>query len=319
MKFKLGEFVRFIDENREGYITKIIDDQLVAVTGDDDFEIPVAITNLARVHGHMSNDIEKEFGHEVEEEEVAIADFKTKGLSLAFIPDVNKGSLVHFYIVNESSFELLITLTTVIKENYKGEFCDKLASNSITKIYTASLAELDLWPKFLINILPFTTAAIKPLKPINTEFKFKAKDFADSKKTIPFIKHLGWMISLDEQELKIDVEKLKESFFSQPKKESSQVEKPAREIDLHIEKLRDDHQFLGKSEILDIQLNEFQAKLAAAIVHKFVDIVFIHGVGNGILKDHIHRTLGKHPQVKTFKDAHKEKFGYGATEVIFKH
>ena len=318
MKFKLGEFVRFIDENREGYITRIIDDQVVAVTGEDDFEIPVAVSNLARVHGHMSNDVENDFGDSSEEEQASIAEFRTKGISLAFVPDVNKGSLVHFFLVNETSYELLVTLNTELKDTYKGEFSGKLGPASITKMYTASLAELDLWPKFLIDVLSFTTANIKPIKPISLVCKFKAKDFSDTKKTIPFIKQSGWIMELDEQELKIDVEKLKESFFNQPKSDTKKVEKPAREIDLHIEKLRDDYQFLSKPEILDIQLKEFHSKLAAAIVYKFVDMIFIHGVGNGVLKDQIHKALGKHPQVRTFKDAYKEKFGYGATEVIFK-
>ncbi len=318
MKFKLGEFVRFIDENREGYITRIIDDQIVAVTGDDDFEIPVAVSNLARVHGHMANAIANDFGDGEEEKQVAAAEFKTKGISLAFVQDVNKGSLLHFFVVNETSFELLITLNTELKDTYKGEFSGKIGPSSITKVYTASLTELDLWPKFLIDILGFTSSNIKPIKPISLIHKFKAKDFSDTKKTVPFIRQTGWIMQLDEPELKIDAEKLKASFFSQPQNETKKVEKPAREIDLHIEKLRDNYQSLSKPEILDIQLKEFHSKLAAAIVHKFVDMVFIHGVGNGILKDHIHKALSKHPQVRTFKDAYKEKFGYGATEVIFK-
>jgi dsDNA-specific endonuclease/ATPase MutS2 len=47
-------------------------------------------------------------------------------------------------------------------------------------------------------------------------------------------------------------------------------------------------------------------------------IVFIHGTGNGTLKNELHKFISKHPQVKTFMDAHKEKFGYGATEIFFK-
>ena len=35
--FKIGDYVRFIDEKREGYITKEIDDQTVGVTDTDGF------------------------------------------------------------------------------------------------------------------------------------------------------------------------------------------------------------------------------------------------------------------------------------------
>ena len=62
----------------------------------------------------------------------------------------------------------------------------------------------------------------------------------------------------------------------------------------------------------------FQQMLDAAIVHQMPSVVFIHGVGNGTLRHHIHKTISKHPQVRTFMDARKEKFGFGATEVVFK-
>ena len=41
MQFKLGDFVRFVDENIEGYITRIIDKDTIGVTDSNDFEIPV--------------------------------------------------------------------------------------------------------------------------------------------------------------------------------------------------------------------------------------------------------------------------------------
>ena len=37
--FKLGDFVRFVDEKREGYVTRIIDAQTFGVTDTDVFEI----------------------------------------------------------------------------------------------------------------------------------------------------------------------------------------------------------------------------------------------------------------------------------------
>ena len=115
----------------------------------------------------------------------------------------------------------------------------------------------------------------------------------------------------------IDAQKLKESFFSAPTAQPV-IAKPAQEIDLHIEMLRDDHQFLAQSEIINIQLAYFQQMLDAAIVNQMSKIVFIHGVGNGTLRHHIHKVISKHPQVRTFMDAQKEKFGFGATEVVFK-
>jgi dsDNA-specific endonuclease/ATPase MutS2 len=69
---------------------------------------------------------------------------------------------------------------------------------------------------------------------------------------------------------------------------------------------------------MQIQLDHFQKNLDAAIVHKLESIVFIHGAGNGSLRYEIQKIISKHPQVKTYMDAQKEKFGYGATEVVLK-
>ena len=52
MQYKLGDFVRFVDERLEGYVTKIIDEQMIGVTVEDDFEIPVLASKVTYVHGH---------------------------------------------------------------------------------------------------------------------------------------------------------------------------------------------------------------------------------------------------------------------------
>lgn len=314
MKFKLGEFVRFVDERREGFITRIIDDQMVGVTGDDDFEIPVPVNKITRVHGYKYDELADA---ESASPAASPGEFQTKGIYLAVVPDARKGSVVYFHLVNESSFQLMATLTVEKKHHFKGEFAGIIAPHSSTKIYSATLSELDLWPKFTFQILYFTKQDIALPDPLVTEKKFKAKDFAGAKKTVSLLKEQAWPIRLDEEELVIDADKLKESFYKLPEEKQS-VEKPAKEIDLHIEKLRDDHQFLSKTEILKIQLEQFRKSLDAAIVHKLPSIIFIHGVGNGTLRHELHKILSKHQQVKTFMDARKEKFGYGATEVVLK-
>ena len=164
----------------------------------------------------------------------------------------------------------------------------------------------------------FYTNINKPIvKPLAFEIKFRAKDFSSNKTAVPQLKQQGWLIRMDETELIINADKLKESFFKTTE-EKIAIEIPAKEVDLHIEKLRNDHDFLDKQEMMQIQLTCFKKNLDAAIVHKLESIIFIHGVGNGSLRHEIHKIISKHAQVKTFMDARKEKFGYGATEVFFK-
>jgi len=316
MNFKLGDFVRFVEESRQGYITRIIDHQMVGVTDEDDFEIPVLASKITYIFGHAANpkiteinDTKPDFGIE--------ADFRSEGLYLAVADDQKASSVVHFHLINESSLQMLITLKTEKSGKYKGEYAGALAPKSQLKVYSASLSELDVWPTFTIQALLYTLADHKPMEPLVITQRFKAKDFSGAKKQVALLNKHAWQFQLDKPVPLIDAQKLKESFFKTPE-EKAIIEKPSKEVDLHIEKLRDDHQFLSKQEILDHQLKTFHKTFDGAIVHKLPSIVFIHGVGNGTLRHEIHKMISTHAQVKTFMDARKEKFGYGATEAIFK-
>ncbi|MEN0052607.1 MAG: Smr/MutS family protein [Mucilaginibacter sp.] len=314
MKYKLGDFVRFVDEKMEGFVTRIIDDQMIGVTGEDEFEIPVLASKVTTVHGYEAPGSKPKIADEAP---VTTGEFEKKGIYVGVIADAKANSVVHFHLVNNTSFHLLAALSTEKQQLFKGEFADVVGPKSTIKIYSAQLADLQVWPKFIFNIIYSTKQNVEPPAPLVVQEKFKAKDFSTSKKSIPLLSEQGWLIRLDEPEMVIDAQKLKESFFKSAE-EKVVLDKPVSEVDLHIEKLRDDYQFLQSSEILNIQLAHFHKALDAAIVHQLPDMVFIHGAGNGTLRNELHKLLGKHPKVQTFMDARKEKFGYGATKVIFK-
>ncbi len=314
MKYKLGDFVRFVDEKMEGYVTRIIDDQMIGVTGDDDFEIPVLASKVTTVHGFGEDQSDKQQSNN---QKPANIPTQSKGVYLGVVNDAKAGSVVHFYLVNDTSYQLLTTLTTEKQHQAHGEYAGIIAPKKAIKIYSGQLADLQLWPKFKFQVLFYNTGDMTINSPLVVEEKFNAKDFSGAKKQILLLDQQGWLIQLDEPELIIDAQKLKESFFK-PAEEKVEIAKPQREVDLHIEKLRDDHQFLSSTEMLNIQMDHFRTALDAAIVHQYPDIVFIHGVGNGILKHEIHKALSRNNRIQTFMDAHKDKFGYGATKVILK-
>jgi hypothetical protein len=315
MKYKLGDFVRFVDEKMEGFVTRIIDEQMIGVTGEDDFEIPVLASKVTTVHGYEPAGTVK--SNTIDEMPALTGEFKTKGVYVAVISDPKANAVVHFHLVNDTSFQLMASLTTEKQDHFKGEFGGIIAPKSSAKIYSAQLGDLQLWPKFIFQVLFYATQNAEPPAPLVVNEKFKAKDFSGTKKQVTLLNQQGWLIQLDEPELVIDAQKLKESFFKTPE-EKTAIEKPGNEIDLHIEKLRDDHQFLNSAEILNIQLAYFHKALDAAIVHQLPEIIFIHGAGNGTLRHEIHKILSKHQKIQTFMDARKEKFGYGATKVILK-
>lgn len=89
----------------------------------------------------------------------------------------------------------------------------------------------------------------------------------------------------------------------------------ALEIDLHIEELMDNYSHLSNGQILEIQLRHFRKNLENAIAQGEKKIIFIHGVGNGVLKTEIRKILSNYDGI-SFHDASFRKYGFGATEVI---
>jgi len=109
----------------------------------------------------------------------------------------------------------------------------------------------------------------------------------------------------------------------EPKKRSFVKEKKSRkdefvlEVDLHIEKLVPNKKGLSNYDILNIQMETAKRQLNFAMQNRMPKIVFIHGVGEGVLKAELDFLLGRYDNI-TFQDANYQKYGLGATEVYFK-
>ncbi|MDB5245805.1 MAG: hypothetical protein JWQ40_199, partial [Segetibacter sp.] len=92
---------------------------------------------------------------------------------------------------------------------------------------------------------------------------------------------------------------------------------PARSVvDLHIEKITDDWKGLSNFEIITIQLKEFEKWYDLAVAHRQPNLIVIHGVGKGRLKEEIHDILKTKREVKFFVNQYDPRFGYGATEIF---
>lgn len=85
------------------------------------------------------------------------------------------------------------------------------------------------------------------------------------------------------------------------------------EVDLHMEQLVPSTRNLDTFDILNYQLRHAKGKLEWAIAKRISKIIFIHGVGDGILKKELLGLLKRYPV--RFTNASFKKYGYGATEV----
>lgn len=109
----------------------------------------------------------------------------------------------------------------------------------------------------------------------------------------------------------------------EPKKRSFVKEKRSRkdefvlEVDLHIEKLVPSKRGMSNYDILTLQMETAKRQLDFAIKNRMPKMVFIHGVGEGVLKAELDFMLGRYDNI-SFQDANYQKYGLGATEVYIK-
>jgi len=89
---------------------------------------------------------------------------------------------------------------------------------------------------------------------------------------------------------------------------------PPMEVDLHINQLVRSSRSMSNHEMLNLQLDTARHKLEFAIKKRIQKVVFIHGVGEGVLKMELEYLFGRYGNVK-FYDADYQKYGLGATEV----
>jgi len=87
------------------------------------------------------------------------------------------------------------------------------------------------------------------------------------------------------------------------------------EIDLHIHELLDYHAGMSNSEIIAVQLEHFERTLRIAENKKIQRVVYIHGIGQGVLRAEIRKMLHQYYPHCEFMDAPYAQYGYGATEV----
>ncbi len=104
---------------------------------------------------------------------------------------------------------------------------------------------------------------------------------------------------------------------SKPVKSTFRGEIPPPVFDLHIEKLVKNWKRLSNYEILSTQTETAKRHLEFAMRNRIPKIILIHGVGEGVLKAELDFLLGRYENL-SHREASYQKYGQGATEVIFR-
>ena len=87
------------------------------------------------------------------------------------------------------------------------------------------------------------------------------------------------------------------------------------EVDLHIHELLDNTNGMSNREMLEYQLKEFRRVMDENLKLKGRKIVFIHGKGEGVLRNELLKELKRAYKSCTWQDASFREYGFGATMV----
>ena len=353
MKINIGDKVRFLNDVGEAKVIKLIDKNTVLVLNDDDFEIPVLNQDLIVIESAVQqnipeintnnyvkeqeieqdievSDIQDIFSLNKEADEVLNVYFAIKPI---WVNEILSGNY-ELFLINDSGFSLLYSFSFVKNGlNYFVE-SDKLEDNTKILLQTISQNQFNDFEGFNFQLIAHKFAAYprksvcdKTIKlqavKLFKENVFQENDFFDEKALIYSIAEKDALEQSVEKLSDEDVKKIvinKERFFNPNKKnevikQKKEFENTIVEVDLHINELIDNHIGLGNSEILEIQLNHFKKELEKAISQRVKKIVFIHGLGNGVLKVKLRALLDLDYKNVKYQDASFQEYGYGATMV----
>ncbi|MFC4098016.1 Smr/MutS family protein [Euzebyella saccharophila] len=104
--------------------------------------------------------------------------------------------------------------------------------------------------------------------------------------------------------------KRKRSASVKPKKRNA----PKMEVDLHINQLTKNTKGLSNFDMLNIQMDAARRQLEFAIGKRIQKVIFIHGVGEGVLREELYSLFRRYDNLKYY-DADYSQYGLGATEV----
>ena len=240
------------------------------------------------------------------------------------------GGEIELFLVNDSNFTVLFHYSYFKNGVNKTIKHGNVQPNSKVELESLLQNDLSELPEFGFQIIYFQKEENYWHEPIVKRFKVNPVKFYKETSFHPnsFFRKNALVLQISKNILTTENEKLTENDFKklvQEKEEKPATEKPVQkrtedivEIDLHINELLDNSAGLSNSEILEIQKEKVESEMKLAIQTGVKKIVFIHGVGQGVLKQEVINLLKTKFKKYYFQDASFKEYGYGATMIILR-
>lgn len=349
MKFKVGDKVKFLNETGGGVVSRIVSGSLVYVATEDGFELPTSTGDIIRMETEtkaekmFSEDFNVDLNKTIEErshEPIAGASARVRsgaeespGFFLAFIPSDQQWFItgnLEVSLINHTRQDIVYNLLLLDDEGQYFSFdYGSVEAGSSVEIENIDREGLPGWTDGIVQILVHSEE--KAYMPLQTSFHIKANKFSSegsyqesgliNKKAIIYrladfksLKNIPGKhesIQIEEEPVVIEArEQKKETLIGK-----HAVGPHAAVVDLHIGEIVDNIAGLSSHDMFLLQLNYFVKTLESAMLHNFRKVTYIHGIGNGILKNAIVKKLKEYEGLED-KSASLAEYGQGAIDVL---
>lgn len=355
-KIKIGDTVRFLNSTGGGLVTNIDTKKgLIYVEDEDGFEVPVLETECVVVPKvNMETNfpvkdfskkpevqIVQDIGQKIKIEEsepieiIETAEGDKLQAFLAFIPNNIKNLSVSTFdcvLVNDSNYFLFYNLIIGDSGQRKSVANGIIEPNIQEDLATIVNTELNDWENLQVQIIPYKKDKIYEYQSaidINLRIAplklYKLHSFTENE----YFEEPALLFELKNPQetlyAEISADDIKKAMFQKEPynkpnlhKEKSKPNAEKIEVDLHINELLDNTSGLSNADMLKVQIDKFKSTLEENKRRKGQKIVFIHGKGEGILRNEIVKLLKTQYKSYQYQDASFREYGFGATMVTIR-
>ncbi len=315
-----------------------------AATSDDGQNAPTSVKSILNATDDEEDEPEtdiadKELTYKPMEQERRGAD--KLNLMFAFVPNgtaTASGAKFSMYLINDCNYTMRYALLT-----YAGEMCSlrhegEIAANTKTLLEEITRNDLETLQHVTVQTIAFKhekSFTPKPALSVNLRidaarfFKlnaFKPNDFFNQNALVLDVvkdDRAARSMFVDADELRDAMQsasspaRLEASATSgaERRANANQQRQEEVEVDLHANSLFDTMAGLSPKDILEYQIKVVRDTLNAHVKHRGQRIVFIHGKGEGVLRNALLKELRTHYRQCRVQDASFQEYGYGATMV----
>jgi hypothetical protein len=260
-----------------------------------------------------------------------------KGIYLALVPQDQRiliAGLVDVYLLNHTGADILYNIYLKKADGrFQGTDFGSIEPECFLHLFELNRQKLNEWNEGIIQAMFHEVLTPAVPIPVSTEFRVKPSRLLkeDNYTESPWFKERAILIfaaglsvsdTPDKNSLNELAEKFGQPTISQKAKiiknepliEKHQTTKGEAEVDLHISALSNDYGRLSNHEILRLQKDYFLRTLDSAMTEGYHKVFYIHGIGNGTLRNTLIEALKEFEDVKV-RTAPFVQYGNGAIEV----